>query len=135
MDAIKPHHPCNDKADDMQLKQGFNYREKLSFLESHMGCQALAKAAQRFSVIPPQFIKQRPQLLVFRHGALRKRPGFRAEQKRQQRLFLDLKVRLQFIGERPDCALAGFSHQTFITRLRSPLTCLRQSERGVMLPR
>jgi hypothetical protein len=114
MGAIKPHRSCNDKASDVRLQQALNHRKKFSFLESHMRRQALAEAAQRFTVTLPQPIEQRAQLLVICQCTLCKRLHFHAGQERQQRLFLNLKMRFQLIGEHPDYTLTDFSHQRLI---------------------
>ena len=135
MGAIKPQRPCNDKADDLRLKQTLNRREKLSFLESHMCRHALAEAVQCFDIVLPQPIKQRTQLLMVCQGALHKRLHFRAAQKRQQRLLFNLEMRFQLISVCPDGALAGFNHQLLIAQLCGPFARLRQSKRGVMLAR
>jgi len=54
---------------------------------------------------------------------------------RQQRLFLDLEMRLQFICECPDCALADCTHLFCNARLGGTFACLRQRQGGVMLTR
>ncbi|OGS98287.1 MAG: hypothetical protein A3K04_00240 [Gallionellales bacterium RBG_16_56_9] len=61
-----------------------------------------------------QAIEQCTQLLMICQCAFDKRLRFCAVQQRQQRHFLELKVRLQFIRECLDCLLAGSSHHFLI---------------------
>ena len=115
--------------------QAFKRREKLPFLEPDMRGQALAEVIQRPGFALSQAVEQCTQLPVFCQGALFERLVFRVVQERQQRLLLNLKMRLQFIGKCPDRALAGLSYPPAFLRLRRPLAGLCQGKGGVMLAR
>src|SRR3989304_2124574 len=89
------------------LQQTFEHRKKLAFLESDMSRQAFAEAIQCPGIVLSQGIEQSAQLTMVCQGTLEQRLCFRAVQERQQRYLLDPEVRLQFIRECPDHALAG----------------------------
>jgi len=122
-------------APQLLRQQTFKRRKKFPFFEADMRRQELAEIVQRSNIILSQTIEQRAQLLVIRLGALCERLVFCLMQERQQRLLLNLKMRLQFNGECPNHALAGFAYPILVTRLRRPFACLSQSKRGVVLAR